>query len=307
MCHLSSSRFLSSFLCTFILFLIFNQSVMSQAGKSNHSEPITLPPRLQASKDDLTLMVSLAQPIEKATQANVRLVLLNPEDVVRAQLRQDVQLVRHQKQLAIRLARPFEKVPAQEMEMLHWLRVKYDVTTSDGQTLASGIEALRATTTDPFVLTAAASQLASPGLPYRVQVHVKSNSGQLLTGVQVSGNLVWDEDDGKDHKLSVMTSTGVSGNATLEFPIPREIHAEDGDLTVGVKSGLVARSLERSVDFRARSYLLLDTDKDIYQPGQTVHARTLRFDFERKAVEKEILDLRIEDQERTFMTSYQIA
>jgi hypothetical protein len=256
--------------------------------------------RLQATKDDLTLTVPLAQSIERPTHANVRLVLVSPEDIVRAQLSQDVQLLRHQKQLVVKLPKPFEKVPAPEMEMLHWLRVKYEVT-SNGEILASGIEPLRAATTDPFVLTAAASRVAAPGLPYRVQVHVKSNSGQPITDVQVNGSLVWDGDDAQDHKISVRATTGTSGNATLEFSIPRQVQAEEGDLTVGVKSGLVARSVERSVEFRARSYLLLDTDKDIYQPSQTLHARTVRFDSERKAVEKETLDLRIEDEERTLV------
>ena len=157
--------------------------------------------QLWATKDDLTLTVPLAQPIEKAVHAKVRLALLNPEDVVRAQLSEDVELLRRQKQLVIRLATPFDKVPAQEMEMLHWLRVKYEVTTSNGEILVSGMEALRGATTDPFVLTAAASRVASPGLPYRVQVHVKSNNAQPLTGVQVTGDLVWDGDGAKEGRI----------------------------------------------------------------------------------------------------------
>jgi len=307
MCHLSSRRFLISFLSAFIAVIAFGDRSSSQSKQDRLSASPAASVQLKATKDELTLTVPLAQSIEKPIHANVRLVLLSPEDIVRAQLSQELQLVRHQKQLVVRLAKPFEKVPAQEMEMLHWLRVKYEVTASNGEILASGIEALHSATTDPFVLTAAASRVAAPGVPYRVQVHVKSNNGQPLGGIQVTGDLVWDEDDVKDHKLSVKATTSVSGNATLEFSLPQEIHAEDGDLTIGVKSGLVARSVERSVEFRARSYLLLDTDKDIYQPGQTLHARTLRFDAERKAVDKETLDLRIEDEEQTLVFKQTIA
>jgi hypothetical protein len=251
--------------------------------------------------------MSLGQAIETATRATVRVTLLNPENVVRAQLSQDVQLARRQKQLVVRLPKPFEKVPVQEMEMLHWLRVKYELVAGNGEVIASGIEPLHAATTDPFLLTAAASRVASPGLPYRVQVHVKSNGGEPLAGIEVNGNLDWDEDDGRDRKLAVRATTGASGNATLEFAIPRDIAAEDADLTVGVKRGLVARSVERAVELRGRSYLLLDTDKDIYQPGQTLHARTLRFDSDRKAVDKATLDLRIEDEERTLVFKQTIA
>src|SRR5208282_2612195 len=47
--------------------------------------------------------------------------------------------------------------------------------------------------------------------------------------------------------------------------------------------------------------LMLDTDKDVYQPGQTLHSRMLRFDSERKAVGGDTLDVRIEDEERTLV------
>ena len=52
---------------------------------------------------------------------------------------------------------------------------EYEVTGSYGEILGLGIEAFTHSPTDgiPFVLTAAASRVASPGLPYRVQVHVE--------------------------------------------------------------------------------------------------------------------------------------
>ena len=308
MCHLSSRCFLFLFLSASISSLLaFGQHGSTQA-KLGDRETLASQVQLSATKDDLKLTVLLPHAVENPLRANVRLVLLSPENVVRAQLDQDVQLHRRQRQFVVVLPRPFDKVPAQEMEMLHWLRVRYEVTTSSGQTLASGIEALRATTADPFVLTAAAGQVAVPGRPYRVHVHVKSNNGQPLTGVQVNGDLVWDGDeDPRERKISNRALTSSSGNATLEFLIPAEVRAEEGDLTVRVKSGLVARAVERSVGFFGRSYLLLDTDKDIYQPGQTLHARTLRFDSKRKAVDKETLDLRIEDEEQTLVFKQTVA
>jgi hypothetical protein len=184
MCHLSSRHFLLLFLGALSIVLALGQRGTCQSKLNRRSGTPASSVQLEATKDDLTLTVPLAQSIERPIHANVRLELVSPEDVVRAQLSQDVQLLRHQKRLVVKLPKPFEKVPAQEMEMLHWLRVKYQVT-SNGEILASGIEPLRTATTEPFLLTAAASRVAAPGLPYRVQVHVKSNSGQPLTGVQV--------------------------------------------------------------------------------------------------------------------------
>jgi hypothetical protein len=151
-CHLSSRRFVISFLCAFIAVLAFGDRSNSQSQRGRLSESPSAPVQLKATKDDLTLALPLSQSIEKPIHANVRLVLLSPEDIIRAQLSQELQLVRHQKQLVVRLAKPFEKVPAHEMEMLHWLRVRYEVTALNGEILASGIEALHSATTDPFVL-----------------------------------------------------------------------------------------------------------------------------------------------------------
>ena len=80
--------------------------------------------------------IPLARRVEKSKHVRVRLSLLNPDDVVRAQLSQAVELVGRQKQLVLTIARPFEKIPASEMEALHWLRLKYEVTTESGEMLA---------------------------------------------------------------------------------------------------------------------------------------------------------------------------
>jgi hypothetical protein len=303
-----------SFIHRFLLFssvslilLTFTQP--SKCQSATDAESTINPPgiRLHVRTTELTVTVPLPHALEKSTRSIARVVLLNAEDIVRAQVVEPVELVRHQKQLVLRLAKPFANVPVSEMEALHWLRVKYEVQAESGEILASGIEALRAATTDPFILTAAASRVAAAGRPYRVQVHVRSNNGSPLAGVEVRGDVTWDDDGGKERKVNASAITNAGGNVTLPLLIPRDAHANDGDLIVNVKSGLVARSVERRVEFRSRSYLMLDTDKDIYQPGQTLHTRMLRFDSERKAVAGDTLDVRIEDEERTLVLKQTVA
>jgi hypothetical protein len=253
--------------------------------------------RLQVRSSELSVTIPFSGPVQRATLSVARIELVSPENVVRAQLSQSVELHRRQRELVIRLAKPFETVPASEMETLHWLRVKYEVKTESGEVLASGIEPLRAPTTEPFILTAAASRVAAAGRPYRVQVHVRSSNGSPLAGLQVHGDVTWDDNGGQERRINASAITNTAGNVTLQFLIPRDAHANDGDLTVSAKSGLVARSVERQVEFSERSYLMLDTDKDIYQPGQTLHTRMLRFDSERRAVNNDSLDVRIVDEE----------
>ena len=253
---------------------------------------------MQVRSYELIVGIPFTSSVEKSLRAVARIELLNPEDVVRAQLTQSVDLRPRQKEIVLRLPKPFEGVPAAEMEALHWLRVRYEVKSETGEVLASGIEALNTPTTDPFILTAGAARVAEPGRPYRVQVHVRSHNGAPLARVEIHGDLTWDDEGGQEKKLNATALTDAGGNATVQFPIPRDARADNGDLVISVKSGLVARSVDRTVQFHSRSYLMLDTDKDIYQPGQTLHSRMLRFDSERKAVNHEMLDVRIEDEDR---------
>ena len=300
MCHLVSRRFLPFLLSLFAL-LTISHVAYCQTEPELDASAQSVRVQMTASKEDLTLTLLLAQPIDKATHAAARISLLNAQDVVRAQLDQNVAIRRGQTRLVVRLTKPFAAVPPQEMQDLQWLRVKYEVKSVDGIVLASGIEALLAPATDPFMLTAAASRVAFPGFPYRAQVHVKSHDGHPLAGVQITGSLVWDDETADEKKIDAKAISSSGGDATLEFSIPKEVDAESADLAIAAKNGLVARSFEKSVDFRARSYLLLDTDKDIYQPGQTLHVRALRFGPDRKALAKETLDLRIEDEDQTLV------
>src|SRR5689334_22509120 len=102
--------------------------------------------------------------------------------------------------------------------------------------------------------------------------------------------------------LALNARTDSGGNATLEFTIPSNLATQSGELHVGAKVGVVERSLDQDIEFAAASYLMVDSDKDIYQPGQNLHARALYFGSDRKAVEKATLDVRIMDEEETLVS-----
>src|SRR2546425_11532899 len=106
MCYSSSRRFLIFFLSALIVVLAFGERGNSQSKLNRRSGTPAAPVQLKATKDDLTLTVPLSESIERPIHANVRLVLVRPGDIGWAQLRQDVQLVRHPKQLMLRLAKP---------------------------------------------------------------------------------------------------------------------------------------------------------------------------------------------------------
>jgi hypothetical protein len=257
------------------------------------------------SHEDLMVTLPLGRPPGKAQPVHVQLQLLNPEDLVRAAVERDLELGPKEKQVTVTLPKAFAQLSSGEMDEVRWLRLKYEVR-ADGQILASGIAPLDATGAQPFLLTAAAGRVAPAGRWYRVPVHVKTSAGQPLRGVRLDGTLTWDADKG-ERKLTASGFTDAAGNGVLQFLLPDRIAAASGDLEIRARRGLVVRSAQHDVDFQAASYLLLDTDKDIYQPGQTLHARLLRFDPQRKAVEGESLDVRVLDEENTLVLRRTVA
>jgi len=290
-------------LCAFLLLSLtcFIESLHAQ------HEAVTASPKTRApatcievSEQRLALTIPLPQQ-NRQMPATMQVTLVDPEDVAWAQVRNNVVLHAGQKHIIAVLPRPFHGLPVEDLKDLHWMRLKYELRAESGDILATGIEALRSAATDPFVLTAAAARVTASGRPYQVRVHVQSGDRKPLRRIPVNAEITWEGMRETEH-LTSKARTDSSGNATLEFTIPNNLAVQDGELHVGARVGVVERSLEQDIEFAAASYLLVDSDKDIYQPGQTLHARALYFDSGRKAVEKAILDVRIRDEEETLVS-----
>jgi hypothetical protein len=295
---LRSYPFLLGFFLFFLLYgsvsqLASGQTVRPSMTSSSHV-------RLHVTNEELTVILTFPA-AKEAVDARVRIKLVSPNDEIRATVTSDVKLVPGQKELAIRLAEPFAQVPATERNELHWLRLQYELSNRDGQALASGAEGLDTPETSPFVLAAAASRAATAGRWYEVRVHAKTDAGKPLRKLRLEGTLLWESTDGSQ-ELKASAATNSAGNGALEFLVPKQLHAGSGTVKVTASHGLVTRSVEKDVSFFPAGYLLMDTDKEIYQPGQTLHARILHFDSERRALPKEVLDVRITDEERTLLS-----
>jgi len=298
---------LRSYSCGTALFLSLTAFVAAASLHGQTASERSSPEvRMRASQEELVLVLPLPHPVDKPMHSMATIKLLSPEDVVRAEVAREIELAPWQKQVVLKLPKPFAKVPKGELDELRWLRVRYELRTAGGQMLASGTEALRSETTDPFVLTAAASTVAAQGRWYQVRVHTRSMDNKPLRAVRIEGALTWYTDEG-EKKLTATTTTNARGDGTVAFLIPNNVPATTGELKLLAVRGLAARAVEHDVYFGGASYLLLDTDKDIYQPGQTMHSRLLRFDAKRKAVANEPLEVRITDEERTLVSKQTVA
>jgi len=295
---MNHSRLLCSFGCGAVTLVSLMPLV---AGQANPARSSNAGVQMRASRQELVLHLTLPHRVENPAHAVANIKLLSPEDAVRAESTHEIDLVPGQTECVFRVARPFDKVPKSELDELRWLRVRYELRTVDGRVFASSTEALRSEATDPFILTAAASTVAIPGRWYQVRVHTRSVDNKPLRALRVQGTLTWDSDQG-EQKLMATAITNARGDGTIAFLTPADMPAARGELKLVAVRGLAARSVEQEVYFGRSGYVLLDTDKEIYQPGQTLHARILRFSAKRKAVENETLEVRIIDEERTLVS-----
>ncbi len=115
-----------------------------------------------------------------------------------------------------------------------------------------------------------------------------------LEGAKVSVTLRAADGKGKVHSLYT-GKTGSNGIANARLDIPA-VSQGQYILAVATQSKFGEEKLERQVQVKAESKILLVTDKPLYQPGQTMHIRALALrPFDLKPVPPTELVFEVED------------
>ncbi len=227
---------------------------------------------------------------------------LNPQDRVIKAAQQRASATPGANVITIALPLIENDKPIENSELL-WYRLRYRVETSQpakSQSL-TGLLSLSEIAPDIFALNVVASEYPFPGRHFRAHViTVHPLSGRAVRGVSVTSELAF---NGKpaDPPLRASSSTNGAGIATLDFILPRELEVEDGELTVSATRGDFHSETEIDLrdDHLGLANILLQTDKPLYQPGQTLHARVLAFDFSKRALSEKEAEITIEDPEGT--------
>src|SRR6185295_17599667 len=157
-----------------------------------------------------------------------------------------------------------------------------------------------------FELRLATSPIAQEGSNFSVRVQaISPNSKRGVPDITVSSELRL-EGDPQDLNLSAQGNTDANGYVVLNFPIPprfprfpHELRPAGGEIKVTGQRGAfrIETTEEVIVDQFAR--VLLTTDKPIYQPGQTLHARALVFSPSKKVLANQPVNLKIFDNNDT--------
>jgi uncharacterized protein YfaS (alpha-2-macroglobulin family) len=146
--------------------------------------------------------------------------------------------------------------------------IEYSLSSSNG-TMLGRRDAYRALHKLQVVLRSPTDLLAGASNGLRLYVQDPS-TGSPVSDADVSVRLILGQDS-----LALYTGkSDATGTVQASFDIPLSAVGH-GTIEIEVDSGETRRTMSASVDVSRPTTLLLTTDKPIYQPGQTIHLRTL--------------------------------
>ncbi|HEY3975266.1 MAG TPA: alpha-2-macroglobulin family protein [Candidatus Sulfotelmatobacter sp.] len=218
--------------------------------------------------------------------------LLDPKDAVVASSRTvNSELFQPGRNLINRnLPRP--AVPTvSENDPVLWYRVRYRLQVNSKQ-VANGIVALGTISPEMFELRIAHADKAVPGQAYRVRVHAANPvTRKPVSGVEVRGKLDFDS---ADKSAAIAHSTNSSGDAVLLFRIPGSV-TDGGSVNVEARKRDQTRKEDFDFDLDPRARIIINTDKLLYQPGQSLHARALVLSVDKHAIANEDAEFKLVD------------
>ena len=249
------------------------------------------------------MQVSLAieNPTGNDFQAHISVQLIDPDGVVQSTAERDEDLRKGSGK--VQLSLPLPKMKSSDEAAVFWYRLRYEIYQSDARSaVAQGIISVSQVAPDIFELHLATPTTVIPGGHFRATVRaVQPVTLRPIQGVNLEAKLDVGEAQAKS-PLASRAKTDSQGYASIEFLLPPKIDEDELDLTVsGSLQGFTATVEGDDTQVSHFSSFLVSTDKPLYQPGQTLHARILAFDPSRHAIADETVELRILDPDNTLV------
>lgn len=179
---------------------------------------------------------------------------------------------------------------------LRFYRIRYRVARDDSSNdVNAGIFSVSATATELFALYAYGAEYVRSGSNYRINVlALDPRSGGPVRGVAIDGAVEMEP------PVQTVKSTGktdAEGRATLDFVLPERGFGNSAEVKLTGRLGSLADKItsNSALRFYNRAYVLVSSDKSLYQPGQTLHVRMLAFDVGRQVIANTDAELKISD------------
>jgi uncharacterized protein YfaS (alpha-2-macroglobulin family) len=242
--------------------------------------------------DKIEIALAIENASSKSISAQIKLELLDTKNAVRA-------LSERQENIASGLhIAPFEMslkdLYKSADEALLWCRLRYSFKT--GGTVQTGIITLAEITSDMFEIRVVTPLAAFSGNRYKSRViAVQPVTLEPISGVKVTGEIKLGREDKGDLKASGITDD--TGYALLDFQLPENLGDDFLNLKVtGEYKGLTQQT-DGQIQSLYQEQYIINSDKLIYQPGQTLHVRAILLNLQRHVLTGRETTLKITDEE----------
>lgn len=173
-----------------------------------------------------------------------------------------------------------------------WYRLRYRLSSEGAE--GGGTLSLAHSANHVFELRVSAPRNGRPGAAFGVHASTRHPiSGAPVEGVALHASL-----DIENREVEARAVSDESGTAILNFDIPDNAGDESARLEFEAVLGDFHQSLETDVTLHRAAQIRIDTDKPLYQPGQTLHTRLLVLQPSGRAAAGLPLTIRIEDPEQ---------
>src|SRR3984957_19005064 len=246
------------------------------------------------SEKEIVLIASVSNESETVVSGTLYVDLLDAKDAVVASSKTTERLNPGRSLVKLSLPRP--AVPTlsdSDNDPALWYRMKYRLLSDDKQ-VTGGVVALGAIAPDMFELRVAHADKALPGQSYQVRVHAANPvTRKPVNSVEVRGELEFDADE---NRAVIGHTTNSSGDAVLLFHIPATV-TDGGSVNIEARKRDRTRKEDFDFELDPRARIIINTDKLLYQPSQSLHARALVLSVDKRAVGNQDTEFKLLDPE----------
>ena len=287
------------FLFLFCLALLVGVSPLSRAALSLRITESAI--KVLFEEQGSRVILPIENSLTRSTSARVKIEVIDTDNAPIVTVEKDYEIRPGASEVTIPLALSLRNQSDNARELL-WYRLHYSVTTVSGSDFdpIANVVSLSEITPDVFNVSVATARKAQPGSAYRVRVKTAHPlTAKPVAAVNVEAQIKFDGTKRPDVILKQTSRTDANGFATIDFQIPRQLEDDEGEIVITATRGIVSETTKADVEVDRAASVMVSTDKPLYQPGQTLHARILMFDAAHHAIAGGKASLKISDPEST--------
>jgi hypothetical protein len=285
-----------------LVWLAFLMPALCRAGQSLRVNSAKTKVQLQG--DALRITLGLDNTSERSAAAQVTLELLDPHGQSRGEVQREQNIPRgsSKSDWVVQLS----GVKTADLDDVFWYRLRYRIEpdSSAEPTLepVSGILSLSQIAPAMFRLEYAGPSAVRLGTRFEALVRaVQPATYEPVAGVNIRATAEV-SDTGAIPPLKASATTDSQGYARLEFLLPTNADSDSPSIDItGERDGYTAKLDDEQPRTFVFSTFRVNTDKALYQPGQTLHARVLVVGPNERAVTNRAIEFRIYDPENTLV------